>query len=199
MRIGIYIFNQVELLDFAGPYEVFSTARRLQNRDHLPWIETFTIGENYESIETRGHVKIIPSYTITEHPGTDILIIPGGVTGEEEKKNHVIGWLAAQAQTSAVTGSICTGAFLLAKAGLLDGIKATTHWEDIDDLMKSYPAIDIIRNQRYVDQGKIITSAGISAGIDMSLYLVKRFFGESLASKTARQMDYKTEAGLFNS
>jgi transcriptional regulator GlxA family with amidase domain len=102
----------------------------------------------------------------------------------------VIDWIAARARTAALTASVCTGAFLLARAGLLDGRRVTTHWEDVGDLRRMFPALKVEEGPRWIDEGAIVTSAGISAGIDMSLHLVERRGGEALALRTARQMDY---------
>jgi transcriptional regulator GlxA family with amidase domain len=110
---------------------------------------------------------------------------------DELTKSAVIEWIAARAAEAQLTASVCTGAFLLAKAGVLAGKTATTHWEDIDDFRKSFPDIPIDVEARWIDEGRIVTSAGISAGIDMSLHLVERLAGEPLALRTARQMDYR--------
>ena len=119
-----------------------------------------------------------------------MLIIPGGVVTAEMGRNPVIDWITRCAARSILTASVCTGAFLLAKAGLLDGKTVTTHWEDIEDLRAGFPRVTVLEEQRWVDAGPIVTSAGISAGIEMSLYLVSRLAGHELAVQTARQMEF---------
>jgi len=192
--IGIFVFDNVEVLDFAGPYEVFTTASRVYGKQNLlssitPF-EVFTIGKTKESVRARAGLKIDPDFDFNTHPKIDVLLIPGGVVNEELKDASVINWIATTSKQTQLTASICTGAFLLAKAGLLNGKSATTHWEDINDLRVMFPNLDVKEQMRWVDEGKIVTSAGISAGIDMSLHLVERLVNRDLAVKTARQMEF---------
>jgi transcriptional regulator GlxA family with amidase domain len=121
----------------------------------------------------------------------DILVVPGGLTGGAERDERLVAWLADTAATAALTASVCTGAFLLASAGVLEGREATSHWEDVDELERRFPAVTVRRQVRWVDPGAVVTSAGISAGIDMSLHLVRRQQGEELARATAHQMEYE--------
>ncbi len=186
--VGIFVYDEVEVLDFAGPFQVFTTAQRVA-RPATPFA-TFTIGA-HNVVAARGGFTIVPNYTLGREPPIDVLIVPGGVVTDELGKRDVIDWIAARAAGARLTASVCTGAFLLAKAGVLDGKRATTHWEDIDDFRKSFPGVPIDAEARWVDEGRIVTSAGISAGIDMSLYLVERLAGQPLALRTARQMDYR--------
>lgn len=194
LTIGIYIFDNVEVLDFAGPYEVFTTASRVFNKTASslanPPFEVFTIGKTKQSIYARAGLKLHPDYSMTSHPTPDLLLIPGGVVTKEMEDNDVIAWIKSTAASTTITASICTGAFLLAKAGLLEGKSSTTHWEDIDDLRALFPTLHVKENRRWVDEGSIVTSAGISAGIDMSLHLVERLMGQELAVNTARQMEF---------
>ena len=193
LSVGIYIYDEVEVLDFAGPFEVFSTAARVYQRirpgSSKPF-HVFTVGEHPENILARGGLKILPEYTVANVPRVDVLIVPGGIVTGELNKEHVVSWIQNTASTTHLTGSVCTGAFLLGKAGLLDSKKATTHWEDIADMRTMFPHIDVVENTRWVDEGNIVTSAGISAGIDMSLHLVSRLIDQDLAVKTARQMEF---------
>jgi len=196
--VGIYLFDDVEVLDFAGPFEVFSTASRLQSRLHplspAPF-EVVTIADEKRTVHARGGLNVLPDYEITAHPQLDVLVIPGGVVTTELKRERIIDWVAQTASTAQLTASVCTGAFLLGQAGLLDGKSATTHWEDIDDLRSMFPEIHVQTRVRWVDTGQIVTSAGISAGIDMSLYLVSRLESQELAEKTARQMEFDWQFG----
>ena len=192
--MGIYLFDEVEVLDFAGPFEVFSTASRVHARfqpDAMQPFEVFTLADTRRTIKARGGLLVEPHFEITKHPRLDILIIPGGVVTAELEREEVINWIARTAQPSTVTASVCTGAFLLAKAGLLQNKEATTHWEDIEDLKRMFPDVIVEAGVRWVERGKVVTSAGISAGIDMSLHLVARFEGEELARRTARQMEFE--------
>jgi len=197
-NIGIFVFDEVEVLDFAGPFEVFSTASRIYQHhfsdSHLPF-EVFTVGESCNMVRTRGGLIVKPQFGFFEHPQIDILLIPGGVILAELEKPNVISWIFEQSHNAKLIASVCTGAFLIGKAGLLSGKSATTHWEDINDLRTYLPDTKIIDHKRWVDEGKVITSAGISAGLDMSLHIVSRFLGKEVATKTAHQMDYIWQDG----
>lgn len=200
MRIGIYVFDQVEVLDFAGPYEVFTTAARVHARMNAaaqpertasdPLFSVTTIGFDQREITARAGLKIRPDESIDQHPALDILVVAGGVVNEELKRDALAAWLRQQATQVRILASVCTGAMLLGRAGLLDGLAATTHWEDLQDLAVVAPACVVKQEVRWVDSGDIVTSAGISAGIDMCLHLVERVAGRALALATARQMEF---------
>ena len=187
MNIGIYIYENAEVLDFSGPFEVFSTAKRLAQAS---W-NIFLIGEADNIIKTRGGFRVLPDYTIQNHPQLDLLMVVGGIHNDEVRKKTIINWIATTAPKVPMVVSVCTGAFLLAEAGLLDGLTVTTHWEDQTDLANDYPALTVISNLRWVKAGKMTTSGGISAGIDMSLHLVSELTSMALAEKTAKQMEYR--------
>jgi transcriptional regulator GlxA family with amidase domain len=191
--VGIYLFDNIEILDFAGPYEVFSTASRVKLRlesNKAEPFRVFTVADTIRTVRARGGLMVQPQFNLANHPAIDVLIIPGGIITAELQKEQVVDWIRRTAHVSEITASVCTGAFLLGRAGLLHGKNATTHWEDITDLKDMFPDINVQPETRRVDAGKIITSAGISAGIDMSLHLVARLEGEELAIKTARQMEF---------
>lgn len=185
-NIGIYIYDNAEVLDFSGPFEVLSTAKRLTGNN---W-NISLIAESESIVTARGGFPISPHYCFENHPPLDILIVVGGVHTEELKKTKVINWIAKNSVLTEKTVSVCTGAFLLAEANLLNGLSVTTHWEDIDDLKLSYPKLTVLENKRWVSDGKYITSGGISAGIDMSLYLVSQLSSMKVAEDTATQMEY---------
>lgn len=187
MNIGIYIYDNAEVLDFSGPFEVFSTAKRLSDAD---W-NVFLIAETPSLVNARGGFPVSPHYAIDDHPEIDVLIVVGGDHTGEVNKVRVTDWVAQVATSCRRVVSVCTGAFILAEAGLLTGRTVTTHWEDIPDLKRAYPDLNVVDNRRWVSDGKLITSAGISAGIDMSLYLVCEFASRELADRTAKQMDYR--------
>lgn len=188
IKVGIYIFDDVEVLDFAGPFEVFSLAE-VNNSSAF---ETFTIGQSGTTISARNNLKITPSYSITNHPALDILIIPGGYGAEcfEIKNRHTLDWITAQSSKVNILASICTGALLLAECGLLDNKKATTHWMDIKTFQKKYPKVEVIENCKFVDEGCILTSAGISAGINLSFHIINKLLGQKATQQTARRMEY---------
>lgn len=188
MNIGIYIYDQVEVLDFSGPFEVFSTSSRVCTDE-----EPFTVcllGERKGMVNARGGFRVAVDYTIDHHPELDVLIIAGGVHTAELSKTHVLQWVAAQAKQVKIIASVCTGVFLLAEAGVLTREKVTTHWEDIPDLRSDYPSLSVKESVRWVDEGWLVTSGGISAGIDMALHLVSRLVNKQLAESTAKQMEF---------
>lgn len=191
--VGIFLYENVEALDFAGPYEVFTTASRVAQR-HDPArpapFRVVTIAQSTAPVRARAGMTVLPDYCVNDHPALDVLIVPGGVVTEELAKTQVIDWIANVSGTTQLTASVCTGAFLLAAAGLVDHGAVTTHWEDIADLRAMFPGLSVLEGQRWVDQGSIVTSAGISAGIDMSLHLVERLVHRQLAVSTARQMEF---------
>ncbi len=191
--VGIFVFEEVEVLDFAGPYEVFTTASRVSTRMNpaapAPF-RVFTVGHTASPLRARAGLSVFPDAEFSNHPRIDVLIVPGGIVTAELAKPEVAKWIAASSERCELTASVCTGAFLLARAGLLHGRRATTHWEDIDDLKSMFPHINVQTRRRWVDEGNIVTSAGISAGIDMSLHLVERLAGRELATRTARQMEF---------
>lgn len=192
LTVGIYLFPDVEALDFAGPYEVFTTASRVALRREPGRDAPFrvvTMATSHAPVRARAGLLAIPDHTLADHPPLDLLIIPGGVVDAELDQPEVIRWIAGQAACVPLVASVCTGAFLLAQAGLLDGRPATTHWEDLADLRQRFPAVQVVDGPRWVDLGQLVTSAGIAAGMDMSLHLVARLAGRELAIATARQMD----------
>lgn len=188
MNIGIYVYEEAEVLDFSGPFEVFATASRLSEGNNP--FQVFLVGESGSPIAARGGYRVLPNYDFSNHPPIDVLIIVGGVHVHEMKKPQVIDWIAQQANTASTVASVCTGAFLLAQASVIDSDKVTTHWEDIEDLRQSFPNLHVVEGVRWVDEGDLITSGGISAGIDMSLHIVEKLVDEKLATQTARQMEF---------
>lgn len=190
---AIYLFPEVEVLDFAGPFEVFTTASRVLttlNPSAPAPFNVFTVAGKAGTVRTRAGLVVTPDYTFADHPAIDLMLIPGGVVTAELQKPEVIAWIKRTAGATRLSASVCTGAFLLAQAGLLDGKQATTHWSDVNEMRGTFPNVAVLDQSRWVDEGDIITSAGISAGIDMSLHLVERLAGRELALRTAKQMEY---------
>ena len=191
--IGIYVYDDVEVLDFAGPYEVFTCAARVSGKmapDAPPPFQVRTIAQTAAMRRARAGLSVFPEADFSSAGRIDVLIVPGGVVTAELAKPPVVAWIAGMARDGELVASVCTGAFLLAQAGLLDQQDATTHWEDIDDLRAMFPKVRVQPQRRWIDNGRIVTAAGISAGIDMSLHLVERLAGRELALRTARQMEY---------
>jgi transcriptional regulator GlxA family with amidase domain len=190
--VGILIFDDVEVLDFCGPFEVFSVARSPEHdgeEDNL--FRAITIAEEDRIINCRGGLLVQPHYTIANHPDLDIVVVPGGKGTRRERYNkNLLDWITLQDQKIEMLTSVCTGSFLLAEAGKLDGLSATTHWASVEPMRETYESISMQADTRFVDQGRIITSAGISAGIDMSLHIVSRLHGAETAAWTARRMEY---------
>lgn len=186
--VGIFLFNEVEVLDFAGPFEVFSVTE--VNEEKI--FTVYTVSENGEMITARNGLKVQPDYSIENLPPVDILIIPGGLDARkyEIKNEIVIKWIRQQMKEVKLMTSVCTGALLLAKAGLLEGLKATTHWASIEKFKNEFQNVEVIENVKFVDEGHIITSAGISAGINMAFHIVKNLLGVHVAEDTAKRMEY---------
>jgi transcriptional regulator GlxA family with amidase domain len=196
--VGIYLYPEAEVLDFAGPYEVFSTAARVFRRDHPGQPEpfrVFTVARTAEPVRARAGLVVVPEFAFDTHPPIDVLIVAGGVVREQLASAEVCTWIARTAAQATLVASVCTGAFLLARTGMLDNLTATTHWEDVGEMQTLFPAVNVVEGPRWIDEGPVVTSAGISAGIDMSLHLVARLAGHDLAVRTARQMDFDWRAG----
>ena len=187
-NVAILIFDDVEILDFCGPYEVFGVTGT--GNDSQPF-NVYTVAEHSKPILARNQLSINPQYTIANCPPSDILLVPGGFGTRREMHNLVlIDWIRQCFEHSELLLSVCTGALLLAKAGLLENLAATTHHLAIDLLKEVAPNTEIRAGDRFVDNGKIILSAGISAGIDMSLYVVAKLLGKQAAIETAEHMEY---------
>ena len=196
-HVAILVFDDVEALDFAGPYEVFTTASRVHGRSHpadAPLFATQCVARTAKSICARAGLRVIPDSTFAVCTATDVLIVPGGVVDAALACPETTAWIAATAAKATTVASVCTGTFLLARSGVLTHGPVTTHWEDVDDLQRKFPALQVQTGKRWISQGQITTSAGISAGIDMCLHLVANLAGHDLAVRTARQMDYAWQA-----
>ena len=191
VQVGILLFADVEVLDFAGPFEVFSVAARLALRGggHAPFLISMIASD--KTVLARHGLVVGATANLSDHPPLDLLIVPGGVVTQAMMDQGILDWISATSAKAMVTASVCTGAFLLARAGLLDGRTVTTHWEDIDELRAAFPKLTVVTDVPFVDGGDIITSAGISAGIEMSLHLVGGILGPGAAKRTARQMQYR--------
>ena len=194
MHVAILAFDEVEALDLAGPYEVFTTASRMAlqaDPGAPPPFEVSCVARNQEVVRARAGMAIVPTHGFAERPPVDVLIVPGGVVNAVMTCQETLHWIASMHPHTLLTASVCTGAFLLAASGVLHNGPVTTHWEDQADLAQQFPALDVRSGMRWVEQGKLITSGGISAGIDMSLHMVSRLTHEALALRTAKQMEFQ--------
>lgn len=189
INIGILLFDEVEVLDFAGPYEVFGISLD-DNNNRI--FNVLTIAQKHE-ISARNGLVVKCDYLLEDCPQLDILVIPGGYGAEtvELYNTTLLNWIRQQHYTTQMTFSICTGAFILAEAGLLNGLSATTHWMDLERLETQYPQINVIKNVKFVDQDKILTAAGISSGIHASLYVVAKVTTREIALNTAKRMEFE--------
>ncbi len=187
-NVGILIFNDVEVLDFAGPFEVFSVTDELNNHTLL---NVYTVGLTAEPVKAKNGLKVIPDFALKTCPQPDYLIIPGGAgTRALLTDPPFLSWIKRIAPVCSNILSVCSGSLVLAVTGLLKGLKATTHHQVLDELASLAPDTEVIRNQRFVDNGKILTSAGVAAGIDMSLYMIGRLYGDDMAHKAAQYIEY---------
>jgi len=191
--VGIVLFDNVEVLDFCGPFEVFSSARlnEEKRREEPSPFEVLLIAEREAPVIASGGMKVIPGYTFESCPRLDILVVPGGWGTRKELNNPVmLDWLRERNLQVETLTSVCTGSMLLGFAGLLNGLHATTHWRSLDWMRDSFPATIVEYDKHVVEDGRVVTSAGISAGIDMALKVVSRYYGEDIAKATARHMEY---------
>ncbi|MFD6856900.1 DJ-1/PfpI family protein [Rhodococcus sp. NPDC060090] len=187
IRYGILLFDDVEVLDAFGPFEVFSVAARLSPTDIAGAVLVAAYPE-WSTITARGGLRVQTDVSIADAPHFDVLLVPGGVTDRVEHDDAVVSWIAARS-SAPVVASVCTGAFLLAAAGVVTDHRVTTHWEDQAELARRFPDLTVLTEPRWVHDRGVYTSAGISAGIDLALHLVS-LVDDILALRVARQMDY---------
>lgn len=191
-RVALFVPSGAELLDFAGPGEAFTQA---------PGFEVYLVSLSEEPIRSQGFMTITPNYSYKNCPRPDIILIPGGGTGRIINEPEAIDWVKQHYDNGGIVLTVCTGASVAAKAGLLEGKKATTYHASFDYVKGYCSDCELLRNTRYVDNGRIITTAGISAGIDGALHLISRIKGQDVAEEAARNMEYDKWApneGLMN-
>jgi transcriptional regulator GlxA family with amidase domain len=200
-NVAIVIWNGAEILDWAGPTEVFAAAGNIAAHDGAPAFHVYTVSKTKDPIVTQGFVRVQPDYAIADAPKPDIVLFPGGGSDVVTGDPTFLEWAKGTASQAEIAVSVCTGAFILAKAGLLDGKEATTWYGMLDKFEKDFPKVRVRRGNRFVDNGKIVTTAGVSAGIDGSLHVVARLLGSQVAGETAQYMEYRwtPEAYLSNS
>lgn len=204
LTIGIFVFDEVEVLDFAGPFEVFSVADRLRP---IPPFLPILVSEEPGLIKARGNFQVQPNFQFSNCPHLDMVLIPGGGgfrsdgTGygtRLQQHNPVLrAWLISRAQLAQRVMSVCSGALIVARAGLLDGQQATTHHGAFEELRAVGRGIHVVECAKHVDAGKVVSSGGISAGIDMSLTVVSQTIGSTAAQETADYMEYNWSAPVL--
>lgn len=197
--VGIVLFEDVELLDFTGPFEVFSAVRLDEEHrsDEPSPFRGVLVSERGGITLATGGMRVIADHSFADCPRLDIIVVPGGGGVHREQNNPaMLDWLRLKAPEAEKLTAVCTGSMLLGFAGLLSGRRATTHWEAIDWMRESFPTTDVIADNRVVVDGGLITSAGIAAGIDMALKVVEIYYGPKIAQNTARHMEYLPPEGL---
>jgi len=186
VKFAFPIFPGAEELDLVGPWEALALARDYGERE----IELFTVALTREPVRLRGGLRVVPDHAFGSEPKADAIVVPGGPgTRDEPAWRPVVAWVSARRDTPLVT-SVCTGAFVLARAGVLDGRTATTHYARLDELREQHPEVHVVDGLRVVDEGDVITAGGVTAGIDLGLHLVERYYGGELAATVAEVMEY---------
>ena len=189
-NVAIVLYPNVQPLDWTGPYEVYNDAGSFGSVGGKRAFNVYTVSKTEESLNAQG-ILIKPTYSIKNAPKPDIVVFPGGPASSEINEDpEFFAWAKKVATEAEIAQSVCTGAFVLGKAGLLDGKTVTTFYGAIEGLQRSYPKATVSDGRRYVDNGNVVTTAGISAGIDGSLHVVARLLGRRIADQTARYMEY---------
>jgi transcriptional regulator GlxA family with amidase domain len=188
MNVAVLMFDNVEVLDFAGPFEVFGVSG---GRENKRLYDVFTVAQHTKAVIARNNMSINCDYTFDTMPDAHVFVIPGGFGTRREKHSpSMIRFIQQRVAAAHSVVSVCSGALLLAKAGLLKGLQATSHQGALNELAEDEPACKLHRKARVVDNGKIVTSAGIGMGIDASLYTVAKHHGLAQAQETAQYMEY---------
>lgn len=186
MKIGIMIFGGVEELDFAGPWEVLTVASKLTKK-----LDVMTLAPTMDPVHCAKGLRVLPDCGFNEAPPLDVLLVPGGEgTRRAESVPGLVGFIRDAAPACRWVTSVCTGALLLHGAGLLAGKRATTHWAHLDQL-EERGNVTVVRDARYVRDGNIVTAAGVSAGIDMALWLVGQLFDPATARRVQHTIQYE--------
>ena len=189
-NVAIVVYEGVELLDFAGPGEVFQAASGFASYRGQPGFNVYTVATSTKPLTSQQFLKVVPDYSIANAPKPDIIVIPGGGSKVLVDDPSFMAWAAKTSREAELTLTVCTGAFVPAKAGLLDGLTVTTWYGAIERLRTAAPKSTVQEGRRFVDNGSIITTAGVSAGIDGALHAVARLAGRAVADQTARYMEY---------
>jgi putative intracellular protease/amidase len=181
-NVAILVFDGVQTIDFAGPYEIFDT---------LPEYRVFTVAESLDPVTAEGGLRVVPNYAFGGHPPADVLVVPGGNYYRQLPRDAVMRWIRETAADADVVLSVCSGAFLLARAGLLDGLEATTTAFLVPQLAAAAPRTRVVANRRFVDNGRVVTAAGLSAGLDAALHVLEKLHGRGIAQRVALSQEYR--------
>ncbi len=177
-KVGILVFDGVQIIDFTGPYEVFGQGG----------FEASTVAVSLEPIVTTMNMKVVPTFCMENAPEYDVLVVPGGEVDACCENKDLLQWL--NRSTAEIVMSVCNGAFILAAAGMLEGLKATTYYELLDELAETAPGTRVLKDQRFVDNGRILTTAGLTSGLDGALHVVSKLKGKATAQRVALNMEY---------
>lgn len=195
-NVGVLLFDGVALLDVAGPFEVLTRARlepgvESRRTEEGALFEVFTVAKTSEPVTATGGIVLVPRHSFADAPPIDLLLVPGGFgTRPLLQDAETVEWIRTTAASARRTASVCTGALLLARAGLLDGRRATTHWGAFGLLSSLAKDVAVDRDARFVDDG-VMTSAGVASGVDLALHIVETLFGRAVADETARYLEYR--------
>lgn len=190
-NVAIVLYDGVEILDFAGPAEVFQAAGGFGRSANERAFRVYTVAVSREPLLSQGFVKIVPEFTFDDAPAPDLVVFPGGSSNRLTDSDRAMAWAKKTMAAAEVTLTVCTGAFVPARAGLLDGLDVTTYYGAIEGLKREAPKARVQEGRRFIDNGKIVTTAGVSAGIDGALHVVARLLGRAVADRTARYMEYR--------
>ena len=189
-NVSIVVYNGVEILDFTGPAEVFAASSGRGGNGPDRAFNVYLVSKTRDPIVSQGFIDVIPDYSIADSPKPDIIVLPGGGTNGVINDAEWMAWVKKSADGAEHVLTVCTGAFIAGKLGLLDGNDVTTYYAAIPDLTKQFPNARVQPGRRFIDNGKVITTAGVSAGIDGALHLVARTLGRYVADRTAEYMEY---------
>ena len=179
-NVAVFLYENVELLDFAGPAEVLAVAG----------FNVYTVARDHAPLRSQGFLTVVPEFSFEDCPTPDILVIPGGDGRKMSRDAGVVEWVRKLAPSTGIAFSVCTGALVLGAAGLLEGLPATTHWEAVVELRMRFPQTEVRERERFIDTGRVLTTQGVSAGIDGALHLVERLLGAEKARSVARYLQY---------
>ena len=189
VRVAFLLGDNANVIDTAGPWEVFQDVLLMEDGRHHHPFELFTVAPTSKQLRMTGGLQVTPHYSIENAPQPNVIVVPAHRATDESR-----AWLREASANTDVTVSVCTGAFQLARAGLLKGVPATTHHDFWDSFSKEFPDVELRRGLRFVDSGRIATAGGLTSGIDLALHIVARYFGTPAAEATARYMEYSSEA-----
>jgi len=188
IKVAFMLGEGANVIDTAGPWEVFQDTVMMVDGQHRDAFELYTVGPSEDVLRMTGGLQVKPNYGIANAPQPNVIVVPAQKTTQETRD-----WLKSAAAGTDMTMSVCTGAFQLARVGLFDGLPATTHHEYFDAFHEEFPDVELRRGQRFVDNGRIASSGGLTSGIDLALHIVARYHGVEAAAATAAYMEYKSD------